>query len=132
MQINAQRVTELRRKCSWSQDELATAAGLNLRTVQRIERSGTASLQTLKAIASALEADLDDFKRMPEITVTTYEYKTLVLPFKTGFLNQVVPDIASALNKEGADGWRLSQTIAPIGSGGSSVSVIAILERPTS
>ena len=132
MQINAQRVTDLRRKCSWSQDELATAAGINLRTIQRVENTGTASLQTLKAIASALEADLDDFKRTPEKTMTKYEYKTLVLPFKTGFLNQVVPDIASALNKEGADGWRLSQTIAPIGSGGSSVSVIAILERPAS
>ena len=130
MRINAQRVMELRKKCSWSQDELATAAGLNLRTVQRVETSGTASLQTLKAIAAALEADLDDFNRAPEKTMTKYEYKTLVLPFKTGFINQVVPDIASALNKEGADGWRLSQTIAPIGSGGSSVSVIAILERP--
>lgn len=61
-----------------------------------------------------------------------YEYKTLVLPFKTGFITQVPPDIATALNKEGRDGWRLSQTIAPIGSGGSSVSVIAILERPAS
>jgi Helix-turn-helix. len=132
MRINAQRVMEFRMKCSWSQDELATAAGLNLRTVQRVENSGTASLQTLKAIAAALEADLDDFNRIPEKTMTKYEYKTLVLPFKTGFINQVVPDIASALNKEGADGWRLSQAIAPIGSGGSSVSVIAILERPAS
>jgi len=132
MQINAQRVMELRKKCSWSQDELATAAGLNLRTIQRVENSGTASLQTLKAIASALEADIDDFNRTPEKTMTKYEYKTLVLPFKTGFINQVVPDIATALNKEGSDGWRLSQTIAPIGSGGSSVSVIAILERPIS
>ncbi len=129
MQINAQRVIELRRKCSWSQDELATAAGLNLRTVQRAENTATASLQTLKAIAAALEADLDDFNRIPEKSMTKYEYKTLVLPFKTGFITQVPPDIATALNKEGRDGWRLSQTIAPIGSGGSSVSVIAILER---
>jgi hypothetical protein len=59
-----------------------------------------------------------------------YEYKTLTLPFKTGFLNQVPPDITTALNKEGREGWRLSQVLAPIGSGGSTVSMIAILERP--
>ena len=66
MQINAERVVEFRKKCSWSQDELATAAGLNLRTIQRVENSGTASLQTLKAIAAALEAELEDFRSNPE------------------------------------------------------------------
>ena len=132
MQVNAERVIELRKKSSWSQDELATAAGLNLRTIQRVENTGTASLQTMKAIAAALEAALEDFHDTPGRKMTMYEYKTLVLPFKTGFINQVPPDIATALNKEGREGWRLSQVVAPIGSGGSSVSVIAILERPLS
>jgi hypothetical protein len=63
--------------------------------------------------------------------MTTYEYKTIVLPFKTGFFSQVPPDVAAALNTEGRDGWRLSQVCAPIGAGGSTVSMIAILERPT-
>ena len=61
-----------------------------------------------------------------------YEYKTIVLPFKTRFFGQSPPDISTALNREAADGWRLSQVCAPIGAGGSTVSVIAILERPTS
>jgi hypothetical protein len=60
----------------------------------------------------------------------TYEYRTILLPFKTGLFRQVPPDIATALNKEARDGWRLSQVCAPIGSGGSTVSMIAILERP--
>jgi hypothetical protein len=63
--------------------------------------------------------------------MTTYEYKTIVLPFKTGFFSQVPPDVAAALNTEGRDGWRLSQVCAPIGAGGSTVSMIAILERQT-
>jgi hypothetical protein len=61
-----------------------------------------------------------------------YEYKTLVLPFKTGFFKQVPPDMAAALSREGREGWRLSQICAPIGAGGSTVSMIAILERPLS
>jgi hypothetical protein len=59
-----------------------------------------------------------------------YEYKTITLPFRTGFFSQSPPDVASALNREALDGWRLSQVCAPIGAGGSTVSLIAILERP--
>jgi transcriptional regulator with XRE-family HTH domain len=130
MQINSDRIIELRRICQWSQDELATASGLNLRTVQRVENAGTASLQTLKALAAALETDVDDLKFAGEAPETKYEYKMLNLPFKTGFVTQTPPDIAAALNLEAREGWRLSQLCAPVGSGGSTVSMIAILERP--
>jgi transcriptional regulator with XRE-family HTH domain len=129
MQINAERVIALRKKSSWSQDELATAAGLNLRTIQRVENSATASLQTLKAIAAALEADLDEFKHLPEKTVTKYEYKTLVLPFKMGFFKQGLPDIATSLNAEGREGWQLKQIVLPSSQLGTSDNVVAILER---
>ena len=130
MQINSDRIIELRRKCEWSQDELATASGLNLRTVQRVENAGTASMQTVKALAAALETDLDDLKSAVEAPVTKYEYKMVNLPFRTGFISQTPPDVAAALNLEARDGWRLSQVCAPIGAGGSTVSLIAILERP--
>jgi hypothetical protein len=59
----------------------------------------------------------------------TYEYKTIVLPFRTRFFSQTPPDIATALNREAREGWRLSQTCTSIGSGGSTVNLIAILER---
>jgi len=60
MKFNAAMVLELRKQHAWLQDELATAAGLNLRTVQRIETDGTASLQSAKAIASALNSQLQN------------------------------------------------------------------------
>jgi len=44
-----------RRVRGWSQDQLATAAGLNLRTVQRVERGSACSGETLQALASALK-----------------------------------------------------------------------------
>ena len=57
MKIDAERVIRLRKERSWSQDELAIASGLNLRTVQRVERHASASLQTRKALAAALDVD---------------------------------------------------------------------------
>lgn len=60
MKINADLVVRLRKEKSWSQDELAIASGLNVRTIQRIEAEATASLQSKKALASALEISVQD------------------------------------------------------------------------
>jgi transcriptional regulator with XRE-family HTH domain len=130
MKVNTAKVMELRQQRSWSQDELATAAGINLRTIQRIENEGTASLQSLKAIASALEVDLHLLKFVTEKPMTTqFEYKTVVLPFRIGVFKQGLPDIQMALNKEGQQGWQFKQIILPSSSWGSSDSMVAILER---
>ncbi len=46
MKINAELVLKLRKSYSWTQDELAIASGLNLKTIQRIEKKASASLQS--------------------------------------------------------------------------------------
>lgn len=60
MRVKAELILRLRKERSWSQDELATASGLNLRTIQRIESDGSASLQSKKALAAALDIDTRD------------------------------------------------------------------------
>jgi transcriptional regulator with XRE-family HTH domain len=129
MKVNAQLVTDLRKKCSWSQDELATAAGLNLRTVQRIENAGTASLQSAKAVASALEVELEDLRHIPEKAMSRFEYKTVTLPFKFGIFKQGLPDVQAALSKEGRDGWQFKQMLLPSSDWGKSDTMLAIFER---
>jgi transcriptional regulator with XRE-family HTH domain len=129
MKVNTALVLKLRKERSWSQDELATAAGLNLRTIQRIENEGTASLQSMKAIASALESNLEMLKCSPEKQVKVYEYKTVVLPFRVGLFKQGLPDIQKVLNKEGEQGWQFKQMVLPSSSMGASDSMVAILER---
>ena len=62
MKINAELIPELRKERSWSQDELAIASGLNLRTIQRIESDASASLQSKKALAAALDIDTRDLE----------------------------------------------------------------------
>jgi len=60
MRINAELVVKLRKDKAWSQDELAIASGLNVRTIQRVETEASASLQSKKALASALDISIQD------------------------------------------------------------------------
>ncbi len=45
---------------AWSQEHLARAAGLGLRTIQRIESSGVASFESTLAIAGAFDVPVDE------------------------------------------------------------------------
>jgi transcriptional regulator with XRE-family HTH domain len=61
MKINIELLNKLRKEKSWSQDELATICNLSLRTIQRIEKEGNASLESKKALASAFDIEASDF-----------------------------------------------------------------------
>ena len=60
-----------------------------------------------------------------------YEYKTVKLKQKgLGLLkSREVPDLESALNAEGSDGWRFREVILPSGAFGESDRVILVFER---
>ena len=77
MNINADVVLKARKEKSWSQDELAIASGLNLRTIQRIEREASASLQSKKALASALDLDIHDLDYQKIAMRQQWEYKVV-------------------------------------------------------
>ena len=50
-------IQKLRLKRGWSQQQLADASGLSVRTIQRIEGGQTASIETLKSLAAVFEVD---------------------------------------------------------------------------
>jgi transcriptional regulator with XRE-family HTH domain len=54
MKINGEAVRALREQKSWSQEHLAEAAGLSVRTIQRVEMENLASSETRLALAAAL------------------------------------------------------------------------------
>ena len=54
------KIKELREKRSWSQDHLAEATGLSLRTIQRAEGGQNISKETVLNIAAALDVPLNE------------------------------------------------------------------------
>lgn len=103
MKINAERIARLRKEKSWSQEELAIGAGLNLRTIQRIEKEASASLRSKRALATALEIDIHDldYEEMqmqpcPECNSNNiYEYKDDI-EFG-GFGGELLPKLSTGM-----------------------------------
>ena len=58
--INKAKIKLLRVARHWSQEELAIASGVGQRTIQRVESTGKASLETTKSLAACLEISLDE------------------------------------------------------------------------
>ncbi len=58
MKINADLLIQLRKDRGWTQEELAKTTGLNIRTIQRIEKEMLASLYSKKSLAAAFNIDV--------------------------------------------------------------------------
>src|SRR5450830_1625024 len=57
-------IRSMREAFQWSQETLAELAGLNVRTVQRVENTKSASIDTRRALARAFEIeDIDAFNK---------------------------------------------------------------------
>ena len=57
------------------------------------------------------------------------EYKTLILPYKTGIFQSDSTAVVEALSRVGEDGCRLSQIVMPAAAWGRANTMVAILER---
>jgi len=51
-------IQKLRLKRGWSQQQLADASGLSVRTIQRLENGQPASMESLKCLAAVFEVDI--------------------------------------------------------------------------
>jgi hypothetical protein len=65
----------------------------------------------------------------PENRMSKIEYKTILLPYKTGIFQDDSVDVAEMLNKQGAEGWHLSQIVLPSTVWGRANTMVAILQR---
>ena len=65
VKVNGGRIKELRIKHSYSQEKLAEIVAVNLRTIQRIETTGLASLNTRGALAKAFGVRPEDLDLAP-------------------------------------------------------------------
>ena len=64
-------VRKLRIEQGLSQEQLASMAGISVRTLQRIERGANASSETLKCLAAVLETDFSALRKGRDMTTAT-------------------------------------------------------------
>lgn len=75
MKINIELVKSQRNKRAWSQTQLADVSGLSLRTIQRIEKTGSASLESVKSIASVFEIETSDLQQPATLPIQSIKIK---------------------------------------------------------
>lgn len=124
MKINVELVLSARKQKSWSQEELATASGLNLRTIQRVESEASASVQSKKALASALDLDVHDLDYQEIQMRQTWEYKVVETKDRAA--------LQSELDGLGGEGWELVSTTAMFNTLMTKVVYTLFLKRPRS
>lgn len=59
-------IQKLRLQRGWSQEQLAEVSGLSVRTIQRIERGQSPSLETINALSAVFEVDLSQLREPKE------------------------------------------------------------------
>jgi transcriptional regulator with XRE-family HTH domain len=62
MRVDSNLIRSKRENRGWSQGHLASVAGLSLRTIQRIEKTGSASFESMTALASVLSVEVADLR----------------------------------------------------------------------
>ncbi len=82
-------IKALRLSRAWSQEQLAELSSLSVRTIQRIENGGQASLETLSAIAAAFDLKVADLNAEMSAEPTQDEA-----------LNQKIEQAKKRLNRE--------------------------------
>jgi transcriptional regulator with XRE-family HTH domain len=66
MKINTAKIIDERQARAWSQQTLADRTNLSLRTIQRVENTGNASLESIKAISEVFNLKPTDLKADPK------------------------------------------------------------------
>jgi transcriptional regulator with XRE-family HTH domain len=65
MHVNRQWIRSERERRAWSQEQLALAAGIGVRTLQRVESVGVASNETAMALAAVFGCELETLRVEP-------------------------------------------------------------------
>lgn len=87
MILNTSLIKETRISKGWTQAQLAELCDVNIRTIQRVESDGTASLETTMALASVFELEIKELFAGPKIgNKTSYKSIYIILGLLAGFI----------------------------------------------
>jgi len=71
MLVDSKKLKQLRLEKNWTQQHLADVCDLSMRTIQRVEKDGVASNETVAAYAAIFELDVGDLLIATELFDTT-------------------------------------------------------------
>ncbi|AMJ97128.1 hypothetical protein AVL55_02460 [Alteromonas macleodii] len=91
LMINSTVVKKLRKKSGWSQEQLAKASGLSLRTIQRVESESKASIETKVCLAATFQISLESLNvnTSPQVADTKPNRAILVLLACSVFISAI-------------------------------------------
>ena len=74
VELNSKKIQQLRMQQCGSQEELAWACDLSIRTIRRVEKTGNASLETAKALASVFNITPDKLQADKDFSHLTFYF----------------------------------------------------------
>ena len=98
VKLNPAGVRRLRESKSWTQEHLASAAGVSLRTIQRMEADGSASAESRLAVAAALDVPVENIYLALEVgdSARSSELRRIVVETRWGYAGLALGTLASA------------------------------------
>ncbi len=93
----AEKIKSLRLERAWSQAQLSEIASVSIRTIQRVELDGRCSHETLLAIASAFEVDVQEFTSLMKKSINEYSFYIFGLKFSAVWLKPKTAAVISFL-----------------------------------
>lgn len=73
MEVNADAIRQMRQERGWTQQHLADVCGVNLRTIQRVERQGSAANETVHALCAGLGIERAQLSVIPVVDASQLE-----------------------------------------------------------
>jgi len=105
-------VKKLRLQRGWSQQQLAIMTGLNVRTIQRIERGQAPSLESQKAFASVFNIGIETFQNTDQELLQSNDSAESDGPFKTKpITEEAMSSNIAAINDEEKLAMRYAKNI---------------------
>ncbi|WP_404392134.1 helix-turn-helix transcriptional regulator [Pseudoalteromonas phenolica] len=77
MQLNQKTIKQLRNDKNWTQQSLADACGLSLRTIQRVEKEGVASRETMMSLCAVFEVKQSSLINLDDVEETNDSQTTV-------------------------------------------------------
>jgi transcriptional regulator with XRE-family HTH domain len=98
VKMNPAGVKKLRESKSWTQEHLATAAGVSMRTIQRMEADGSASAESRLAVAAALGVPVENIHLALDAgrSSTPAELRDIATGTRWGYAGLLIGALASA------------------------------------